>query len=93
MAIDEEKTLADWKERGFVQSNTYADGPGKSWLGYVHAADGVVMAVEGELELEMVGERKRMTPGEEVLIKRHVLHSVRNVGDGECRWLSAYGKS
>ena len=81
MAIDEQQILADWKERGFVQANTYADGPGKSWLGYVHAADGVVMAVEGQLELEMVGQRKLMNPGEEVPIKRHVLHSVRNVGE------------
>ena len=40
----------------------------------------------------MLGEHQLLKVGEEVLIKRHVLHSIRNKGEGEARWLYAYGK-
>jgi uncharacterized cupin superfamily protein len=91
MAIDEQKVFADWEARGF-SGGTMVDPPGKSWIGYVHAVDELIMLVEGELELEMLGEHQMLEVGREVLVKRHVLHSIRNKGEAEARWLYAYGK-
>lgn len=79
----------DWEARGF-SCDLWIDPPGRSWEGYVHETDELLMVLEGELEVEMRGEQLRPKPGEEVFIPAHVIHSVRNVGKTTARWLYGY---
>lgn len=50
------------------------------------------MVLEGEVELELGGVRKRPPPGMEILIPRNVIHSVRNAGTTQSRWLYGYAQ-
>lgn len=48
------------------------------------------MVVDGVVEFEIGGVIARPRPGEELLIPAGVIHSVRNRGTGEARWLYGY---
>ena len=84
-----QKIQGKWNKRGF-QGGLWVDPPGQVWRNYVHDVDELFMVVEGGVELEMNGKARRLKPGEEVLIPAHVVHTVRNVGETESRWLYAY---
>ena len=65
--IDPTLVERDWRSRGF-SCGQWVDPPGQAWEDYVHAADELLMVLEGELELEMQGRTIRPGIGEEVLI-------------------------
>lgn len=87
--IEHEDVNRNWKERGF-SCGLWVDPPGQRWENYVHRTDELVMLLEGELELEIEGDRCRPRKGEEVFIPAGACHSVRNVGATTARWLYGY---
>jgi len=48
------------------------------------------MVVEGDVEFEIDGKVHRPAPGEELLIPARAMHTVRNLGRTESRWLYGY---
>ena len=87
--MDTQKIQEDWKKRGF-SFGVWTDPPGQVWKDYEHDADELFLVVEGDVELEMKGRKLRPKPGEEILIPKGVLHSVRNCGPAQSRWLYGY---
>lgn len=88
-SIDIQKVETEWKSRGF-HGGVWIDPPGQVWEDYVHDVDELVMLVEGDVEVELLGSTHRLRPGEELFIPAHTAHTVRNVGSGRSRWLYAY---
>lgn len=84
-----EKIQADWTRRGF-SFGVWIDPPGQVWENYQHTTDELFMVVEGAVELEMQGKKFHPAPGEEILIPKGVIHSVRNTGPTKSRWLYGY---
>ncbi len=90
MSSDKTKVVeAEWGTRGFT-CELWVDRPGKEWKDFVHNVDELLMAVEGEIELDMNGKTLRPQLGEEILIPAGVSHSVRNTGKTTARWLFGY---
>ncbi len=87
-----ETVLSSWRRRGF-EGGMWIDPPGQAWEDYVHETDELFLVVEGDVELEMRGERRTPEPGQEILIPARVVHSVRNKGCTTARWLYAYGNA
>ena len=81
----------DWRNRGF-SCDLWVDPPGQCWEGYVHATDELVMIVEGQVEFEIKGVIHRPDPGQELFIPAGAVHSVRNLGRTQARWLYGYGQ-
>ena len=68
MSSDKAKVVeAEWGTRGFT-CELWVDRPGKEWKDFVHNVDELLMAVEGEIELDMNGKTLRPQLGEEILI-------------------------
>jgi quercetin dioxygenase-like cupin family protein len=86
-----EDVLSAWRQRGF-EGGIWVDPPGQVWEGYVHDTDELFQVIEGDVELELHGEKLRPVPGEEILIRARVVHSVRNLGSTTSRWLYAYAR-
>lgn len=78
-----------WAARGF-SCGLWVDPPGARWENYVHAEDELLMLLSGSLELVLDGRTLYLQAGQELFIAAGVVHSVRNVGAGECRWLYGY---
>ncbi len=90
MSSDKTKVVeAEWGTRGFT-CELWVDRPGKEWKDFMHNVDELLMAVEGEIELDMNGKTLRPQLGEEILIPAGVSHSVRNTGKTTARWLFGY---
>lgn len=87
-----ESVRAAWLARGFSCA-LWVDPPGQVWEDYVHAADELVMVIDGTIELEFDGRRFTPVVGEEVLIPARMPHTVRNIGSGTARWLYGYHNS
>ncbi len=81
-----------WFERGF-SCDVWIDKPGACWENFSHDVDELVMVIQGEVEFEVSGEIFHPTIGEELLIPAKALHSVRNIGTMESRWLYGYATS
>jgi len=88
--LDIEQIRAGWHKRGF-SCDVWVDSPGERWEDFVHAADELVMVLEGRMEFEIDGAVHHPSPGEELLIPAGAVHSVRNTGDTTARWLYGYG--
>ena len=86
-----ETVRQDWRNRGF-SCDLWVDPPGQCWEGYVHATDELVMIVEGQVEFEIEGDIHRPDPGQELFIPAGAVHSVRNLGRTQARWLYGYGQ-
>jgi len=84
-----EEVETNWRERGFG-CGLWVDPPGKVWHDFVHETDELFMLVEGEMELDLAGLMQKPVTGEEILIPAHTVHTVRNVGTAEARWLYGY---
>lgn len=89
--IDTQKIEQDWASRGF-SFGLFTDPPGQRWEGYVHAVDELWQLGHGEIELEIDGVVLYPKVGEEVLIKAHQVHSVRNIGATYAHWFYGYPK-
>jgi mannose-6-phosphate isomerase-like protein (cupin superfamily) len=87
--VNQRAVAADWKDRGF-SSDLWIDPPGRVWTDFVHEVDELVMVVQGRVEFEIDGVRHLPELGEELLIPARALHTVRNVGSAESRWLYGY---
>ncbi len=87
--MDREKIEKDWRSRGY-SCEVWTDPPGKVWEDYVHETDELLMLIEGEIILEMEGQTFRPKPGEEFYIPAGTLHTVKNTGKTQNRWLYGY---
>lgn len=88
-AIDRDAVARDWASRGFGCS-LWVDPPGQRWEDFVHAADELVLVLEGDMEFEIEGRVHHPPPGEELLIPTGARHSARNIGVTTARWLYGY---
>ena len=88
-SVDRASVAAGWKRRGF-SCDLWVDPPGRVWADFVHEVDEVVMVVEGEVEFTIAGVVHRPGLGEELLIPAGALHTVKNTGPTESRWLYGY---
>jgi quercetin dioxygenase-like cupin family protein len=84
-----ETVQKDWADRQF-SCGLWTDPPGAVWEDYCHDTDELVLLLEGEVELEMKGQKTRLQKGREVLIPAQTFHSVRNLGSGTSYWLYGY---
>lgn len=85
-----EAVSQNWRQRGF-SCDLWIDPPGQYWEGYMHTTDELVMIVEGEVEFEVEGVLHHPAPGQEIFIPAGAVHSVRNLGRTQARWLYGYG--
>lgn len=83
---------ASWQERGF-SFGSWDDFPNTLWENIVHDKDELFMVVSGEIELELAGKRKRIQPGEEVLIPAGIVRSKRIISPDGAQWLFGYRAS
>jgi len=87
---DIESVRQNWHQRGF-SCDLWIDPPDQRWEGYVHNTDELVMVVEGMVEFEVDGViHHPVTPAQELLIRAGTVHSVRNLGKTQVRWLYVY---
>ncbi len=91
MAVDPEAIAAEWAARGF-SCERWTDAPGARWEDFVHAADELVIVIDGAVEFEIEGRIVRPGPGEELRIPAGAVHSARNVGSTTSHWLFGYAK-
>ena len=89
MKIEMDQIRKQWGRRGF-SCDLWTDPPGQVWEGYRHEVDELFMAVEGQVEFEMNRSKCLLKPGEEIFIPAGVVHSVRNLGRSQSRWLYGY---
>jgi cupin 2 domain-containing protein len=87
--VDIQQIESNWNTRGF-HGGLWIDPPGQVWEDYIHDVDELVMLVDGEVEVELLGSTHRLRPGEELFIPAQTVHTVRTVGSGRSRWLYAY---
>lgn len=87
--VDKSAVAASWKDRGY-SCCLFTDPPGQEWNGFVHATNELVMVLSGKLELTIGDAHCTVGPGDEVYIPRDAVHSVKNISDGETRWLFGY---
>ena len=78
-AVEPETIASNWAARGF-SCDLWTDPPGQQWEDFRHAADELVIVLEGEMEFEVAGTMHHPKPGEELLILAGTLHSARNRG-------------
>ena len=90
MAVPDRRAIErDWRDRGF-SCGLWVDPPGQVWEDYVHSVDELVLVLQGNLEVEVGGQTRRLSVGDELFIPAHQSHTVRNVGGNEARWLYGY---
>jgi mannose-6-phosphate isomerase-like protein (cupin superfamily) len=87
--VDPAAVARDWQMRGY-SCEPFFDPPGREWNDFVHDTNELVTVIEGRLALTMAGTTLTLAPGDEVLIARGVLHSVKNVHGAPTRWLYGY---
>ncbi|MFO1153371.1 MAG: cupin domain-containing protein [Rhodospirillales bacterium] len=87
--INRKQVAAEWGARGY-SCDAFIDPPGRAWIDFRHRSNELVTVIEGRLEITVNGERIEAMPGDEILIARGSLHSVRNVDAGTTRWLYGY---
>jgi mannose-6-phosphate isomerase-like protein (cupin superfamily) len=87
--INRSDVAARWNDRGF-SCDLWIDLPGRVWADFVHEVDELVMVVQGRVEFEIDGVFHLPEIGEELLISARALHTVRNLGGTESRWLYGY---
>jgi quercetin dioxygenase-like cupin family protein len=65
-----------------------AFAPG-GWLGrHAHSFEEALYVLEGELAIDIGGDRHRLVAGDYSLMTIGTWHALANAGDGPCRWLS-----
>jgi quercetin dioxygenase-like cupin family protein len=89
---DRQQVTQDWAARGFSCA-IWTDPPGQVWADFVHAADELVMLIDGSIELRFSGRVLRPPPGVEVLIPAGVTHTVINTGQTTNHWFYGYKRN
>ncbi len=90
--LDRQRIARDWAARGFSCA-LWTDPPGQAWADFVHAADELVMLIDGDIELRFAGRVLRPQAGEEVLIPAGVAHTVINIGTTTNHWFYGYKRA
>ena len=75
----------EWHARGF-SCGIWIDHAGRIWADDRHDTDELIMAIAGELEIEIEGQYIRPRIGEEILIPARVSRTVKNVGKKTYDW-------
>ena len=57
---------------------------------HTDSAEETIVVVAGEAEVDVGGERARLTAGGAALVPREVPHEVRNAGDAPLRFVALY---
>lgn len=86
---DIEAVRAEWAARGY-SCELWIDPPDQVWKDFEHDVDELVLLLEGDCQIDMVGRTVTVQPGDELLIPAGTRHTVRNCGDGAARWLHGY---
>lgn len=86
--INTDHTEKDWRDRHF-SFGIWIDPPGQAWSDFTHDTDELFMLMEGKVELTIGNKKFLPAIGDEILIPKNIKHTVKNIGDTECRW--AYG--
>ena len=83
-----DETLPNAEHPLYFHHRTVPPG-GRAHEAHVHAADQVegLFIVEGEAEVQIEGETRRLTAGQGALINTRRLHGFRNVGATPLRYL------
>ncbi len=68
----------------------WIDHAGREWRAATQDREEIFMAMSGELELEIAGERVQPSVGEEIIIPSDAPYTIRNTGGTTARWL--YGQ-
>jgi len=89
---DRHKVAADWAARGF-SCDIWTDPPGQVWTDFVHAADELVILIDGDIEVRFSGSVLRPQAGEEILIPAGVSHTVINTGQTTNHWFYGYKRA
>jgi mannose-6-phosphate isomerase-like protein (cupin superfamily) len=88
-AVSREKVAETWRREGY-DCRLWIDPPGQEWIDFVHSTDELVVLLEGDLEVEVAGQRAHLQPGDEVFIPAGARHSVFNRGTTTANWLFGY---
>ena len=89
MISDRQTVASDWQARGF-SCDLWIDPPGQRWEDFVHEQDEVVIVLVGKMEFEVERQVHHPAVGEELFIPAGAIHSARNIGAVESRWLYGY---
>ena len=89
LPLNRQNIAADWGARGY-SCELFVDPPGREWKEFVHAANELVVVLDGTLKMTIGGEECIAQPGDEIFIPKGVCHSVRNVADRMTQWLYGY---
>ncbi len=90
--IDRIIIARDWHKRGFT-CGMWIDHAGREWKLATQDTEELFMALSGELELELDGERFRPSPGKEFHIPSGKSYIIRNVGGTTARWVYGHKRS
>ena len=80
----------DWGRRGF-RCRRMRGPPGREWRDIALGADGLVMVLEGRLEIDIAGVLVDAGEGDEIFIPAGVVHTVRNTAPTATIWLHGTG--
>jgi quercetin dioxygenase-like cupin family protein len=69
----------------------FRDPPGQVWADFIHPTDEFVVVVEGDVEIEVAGERASCGPGDLVLIPAGARHTLRTSRTAGSVWFYGYG--
>ncbi len=89
LVVEHRRVAFDWRARGFT-CEIMVDAAGTSWTEQTHGHEELIMVLEGELEIEVEGTRRRLLVGEEFRVTQGREHSVRTLGDSGARWLYGF---
>lgn len=78
-----------WKRRGF-SCHLGETPPGAEWRNYIHDGDELIMPLRGKIEVELPGQKVQLKPGEECLIPRGFIHTVRSAGKQPPTWVYGF---
>ena len=87
--VDLDTLRQHWAVRGY-SCELWIDPPDQIWHDFEHDVDELVMLLEGDCQIDMDGRTIRMQPGDELLIRAGLRHTVRNCGTGPARWLHGF---
>lgn len=87
--VDKTDVEREWRVRGF-SCDWFVDPPGREWKNFIHGCNELVTVVEGRLEMRVWEETCVLDPGDELLIPKGAVHSVKNIHPGVTRWLYGY---
>ncbi len=87
-----EEIETDWAMRGF-SCDLWIDTPGQRWEDFTHETDEIVTVLEGNMEFEVEGKVYHPEVGKELIIPARSVHSARNIGKTNARWLYGYKRT